>query len=146
MYIIVQHYRYLFSRAYNVEFFVYIDLYFSMSGYTFTRNIILVLSAIDITVVLLCLGSYPVTYASIIKRWLCPLCHVYEWYPGPWSNTINSDVQLINSLLPMGEEAVISKVSFSNSLYRRETWVLAVELLSGECHRTSLMRSQHWGR
>ena len=42
--------------------------------------------------------------------------------------------------------AVDLKVSFSNSLYRKVAWPLAVELLSCEEHRTTLMRSQHWLR
>ena len=31
-----------------------------------------------------------------------------------------------------------------NSLYGIIAWALAVKLLSGECHRPSIMRSQHW--
>ena len=42
--------------------------------------------------------------------------------------------------------AVILKVWFSNSLYRTIVWALAMKLLSGECHRISLMVSQYWCR
>ena len=34
--------------------------------------------------------------------------------------------------------------SFWNSLYRPVAWAFAVKLCSGECHRTSLIRSQYW--
>ena len=44
--------------------------------------------------------------------------------------------------LPLGDVAVILKVCFLNSL----AWAFAVKLLSGECHRTSLMKIQHWLR
>ena len=32
----------------------------------------------------------------------------------------------------------------SNSLYRIVVWVITVKLLTGECHRTTPMRSQRW--
>ena len=38
----------------------------------------------------------------------------------------------------------VAKVHFSNSLYRTVVWAVDVKLLSGECHRTPLMTSQHW--
>ena len=50
----------------------------------------------------------------------------------------------ISTRWPLGDVAVILKEYFSNSLYRTVAWALAVKLLSDECHRTSLMRSQHW--
>ena len=34
--------------------------------------------------------------------------------------------------------------NFANSPYRIVAWALTVKLLSGECHRTSLIRSQYW--
>ena len=39
---------------------------------------------------------------------------------------------------------VISKVQFRNLSHKIVVWALAVKFISGECHRTSLMRSQHW--
>ena len=39
---------------------------------------------------------------------------------------------------------VILKVLFSNLYFRIIPWAFTVKLLSGECHRTSLMKSQHW--
>ena len=49
---------------------------------------------------------------------------------------------------PMGDVEVILTVEFLKSLYRIVTWAiqwaLAVKLLSGACHKTTLMRSQHW--
>ena len=47
---------------------------------------------------------------------------------------------------PLGDVELILKVWFSKSLYRIVAWVLAVKLLSAECHKTSLMISQHWFR
>ena len=38
---------------------------------------------------------------------------------------------------------VIIKIQFPN-WFRIAAWALAVKLLSCECHRTSLIRSQHW--
>ena len=43
----------------------------------------------------------------------------------------------------LGDVAVDLKVEFLYSLYRRVAWALSVKLLSGECHRTSLLRSHH---
>ena len=45
---------------------------------------------------------------------------------------------------PLRDVAVILKVWISNSLYRIIAWALAVKLLSCECCRTLLMKSQHW--
>ena len=47
---------------------------------------------------------------------------------------------------PLGDVAIVLKVWFSNSLYWIVAWAFAVELLSNEYHRTSLMRSQRWFR
>ena len=58
---------------------------------------------------------------------------------------------VINSLAP-GKCADILKVWLPNSLYRIADWALAVKLLqdltnaTGECHRTSLIGSQHYVR
>ena len=37
-------------------------------------------------------------------------------------------------------------VWFSRSSYKTVAWVLTEEVLSAKCHRTSLMKSQHWFR
>ena len=47
---------------------------------------------------------------------------------------------------PLGDATFIFKTYFLNSLHRIIMWTFAVHLLSCECHRTSLMRSQHWFR
>ena len=39
---------------------------------------------------------------------------------------------------------VILKVWFWNSLYRIVSWQLAMKVVSGKCHRASVMGSQHW--
>ena len=41
---------------------------------------------------------------------------------------------------------VILEVHFSNSLYKIAAWPLTVKVLSGECHKASLRRTQHWLR
>ena len=46
----------------------------------------------------------------------------------------------------LGDILVILKILFPNSLDRILAWALIVKLLSGECHRTSLMRCQYWFR
>ena len=58
----------------------------------------------------------------------------------------------------LGDVAVILNAYFSNSIYRKVAWTLtvrsyrvvawalAVELLSGECNRNSLLEIQHWFR
>ena len=43
----------------------------------------------------------------------------------------------------LGGAAVILKVQFSNSFSEIVAWALAVRLLSGEFHRTLLVRGQH---
>ena len=48
--------------------------------------------------------------------------------------------------LTLGDVAIILKVSFLKSLHRIVAWALALKLLSCECHRSPLMRSQHWFR
>ena len=47
---------------------------------------------------------------------------------------------------PLVDVIVNSKVWFLNPLWRTEYWVLAAQLLSGECHRTSLMRDKRMFR
>ena len=47
---------------------------------------------------------------------------------------------------PQGDMAVILNVKFSNSLHKIVTWVFDRKVPSGECHRTLLMRNQHWLR
>ena len=42
--------------------------------------------------------------------------------------------------------AVILEAWFSNSLFRIIAWALTVQLLSGDCYKTSMVRSQHWLR
>ena len=46
----------------------------------------------------------------------------------------------------LGDMAVILKALFSNSIYRLIVLALALKSISGECHRTSLIRNQHWFR
>ena len=45
---------------------------------------------------------------------------------------------------PLG--VMVEILDITNSLYRIVAWVFTVKLLSGKCHRTSLMRSQYWFR
>ena len=47
---------------------------------------------------------------------------------------------------PLVDVELIFKVWFSKSLYRIVVWVLAVKFILAECHKTSLMISQHWFR
>ena len=55
-----------------------------------------------------------------------------------------SDEDIYQALthLPLGYAAFL-KVWFSNSLYSIVAWAPTAKLLSGECHWTSLMKSQH---
>ena len=45
---------------------------------------------------------------------------------------------------PLGDVALILKVYFLNSLYRIVELSLCVKLLSGECHKNSLIETQYW--
>ena len=47
---------------------------------------------------------------------------------------------------PLRDVIMILKVQFSNICYTESSQTLIVKLLSGECHRTHLMISQHWFR
>ena len=50
------------------------------------------------------------------------------------------------TLWPPGDVAVIWEAYFSNALYKTVLLALTAKFLSEECHRTSLMRNQHWFR
>ena len=57
----------------------------------------------------------------------------------------NNSISSLLTHCPLGDVELILKVWFSKSLYRIVAWVL-VKLLLAECHKTSLMISQHWFR
>ena len=50
----------------------------------------------------------------------------------------------INLLAPQGRGNNFKCIIIKPWLYGTVAWKLAVKLLSHECHRTSIMRSQHW--
>ena len=52
----------------------------------------------------------------------------------------------VNSLVPERCGNNFKSNAFRNLIFRIVAWTFSVILLSGECHRTSLMRSQHWIR
>ena len=58
-------------------------------------------------------------------------CHLIRWHATHERITLTH--------WPLGDVAVVVKVSFSNVLYRLLAWILTVKLLSSKCHRTALM-------
>ena len=78
------------------------------------------------------------TWRAMSVSWTMKAC--WRGWPCWWNRTGGG---YWNSLA-LGR--VILKASFSNSWYWRVAWALGVELLSGDCLRTSLLRSEHWFR
>ena len=72
-------------------------------------------------------------------------CHLLKWVVTRDGVFVVSPKRILNSLDP-GDVAIISKVWFSNLLYEIVAWTLFMKLLSGECHRTSLIINQYWFR
>ena len=70
-----------------------------------------------------------------LKNSRCPMWPQGAFYAVPPT--------MLNSLAPGRCESHF-KAMISISLYRIVAWALALKLLLGECHRTLLMRSQHW--
>ena len=45
---------------------------------------------------------------------------------------------------PLGDVGIILNVQSRNTRHRLSSWAIPVKLLSGECHRTAWMTSEHW--
>ena len=77
--------------------------------------------------------------------WWHTACWVGDWgsrrepAPGPGKHLIKTAEELTHWTL--GNVAVISKVWFSNSLYRIADWT-PMKLFSGECHKTSQVTNE----
>ena len=75
-----------------------------------------------------------------------PIRHVWihnEPYISLANAKIVGGVTSISSHRHLGAVASILKIPFSNSFYIIVPWAFAVTFVSGECHRTTLMRSHH---
>ena len=75
--------------------------------------------------------------SDLIKQWHSPN------YPIMWSRL--NHFCMVNSLVPKGCGSTFTRVCFKLILWLT-SWSFPVKLVLGECHRTLLMKSQHWPR
>ena len=87
---------------------------------------------------------FPRVQLTIFQHWFRKWLGTSQWWPTLLTHICITWPQRVNLLGDERDVVVISKVLSPNMCYGLSSWVLLVTLLTGKCHRTPLMTSQHW--